>query len=162
MSPTDVRWPATVAKSRRLACAFAIAAAAVAISTPTQTLRGQSTGAVLPAAAAFPRIYAGNCPAPIEFIGHITATVPGTLVDYQWERSDGSTGKVLHVQIGKGPLPDAPPDTAKRPAIMVAIASDKWRLALPGKNGQYWETLHILTPFDIRSPAAVVDVTCKN
>jgi hypothetical protein len=88
--------------------------------------------------------------------------VPGTLVEYQWERSGGTTGKVLHAQIGKAPVPSAPPDTAKRSNITVAITSDKWRLALPGKSGQYWETLHILTPFDIRSPAAAVEVACTN
>lgn len=136
--------------------------ALLAIPASTRPVYAQSTGAVLPTAAAFPRTYAGNCPAVVEFVGHITVTVAGTVVAYQWERSNGTTGKVLHAQIGKARMPATPPDTAKRSNITEAVTSDKWRLALPGKSGQYWETLHILAPFDIRSMAASVDVVCRN
>lgn len=128
----------------------------------TRALGAQTSGAVLPRASVLPVTYVGNCPVPVEFIGHITASVPGTLVDYQWERSDGSKGKVLHAQIGKAPIAGAVPDSARRSNITEPIPSDKWRLALPGKTGKYSETLHILTPFDIRSAPAVVTVACRD
>ena len=133
-----------------------------ALAVPCGPLAAQSTGAVLPTASVLPATYAGNCPAPIEFIGHVTVTVPGTIVEFQWERSDGTTGKLQRAQIGKAPVPGEPPDTARPAKLTAPVASDKWRLALPGKSGQYSETLHLLKPFDIRSAPAVVNVTCKN
>lgn len=117
---------------------------------------------MLPAATAFPRTYAGNCPAAIEFVGHVLVTVPGTRIDYQWERSDGKVGKVLHAQIGKPAVPGAPPDTAKGQNVTEAVTSDRWRIGLPSRDGQFWEKLHILAPFDIRSAAAPVDVICRD
>jgi hypothetical protein len=119
------------------------------------------TGAVLPTASAFPRTYAGNCPRSIEFVGHILVTVPGTRVDYQWERSNGTKGKVLHAQIGKPLVPGAPRDTMKSPNVTEPVVSDKWYVGLPQEGGRFWEKLHILEPFDIVSPPALVDVECR-
>ncbi len=119
------------------------------------------TGAVLPTASAFPRTYAGNCPRSIEFVGHILVTVPGTRVDYQWERSNGTKGKVLHAQIGKPLPPGTPRDTMKSPNVTEAVASDRWFVGLPQETGRFWEKLHILEPFDISSPPALVDVECR-
>ena len=150
-----------LAHKARMAAYVSLAVGSASL-VPAGRLPSQSTGGVLPAAAAFPRTYEGNCPAAIEFVGHVTVTVPGTRVDYQWERSNGTAGKVLHTQIGKAPVPGTPPDTAQRSNVTEAVASDKWRLALPGKSGQYSETLHILAPFDIRSSAALVDVVCRD
>ncbi|MES1259579.1 MAG: hypothetical protein ABUL71_03215 [Gemmatimonadota bacterium] len=133
-----------------------------ALAVHSAPLAGQSTGAVLPTASVLPVTYAGNCPAPIEFIWHMTVTVPGTIVEFQWERSDGTIGKVQRAQIGKAPVPGEPPDSARPPKITAPVQSDRWRLALPGKSGQYSEVLHVLKPFDLRSAPAVVTVTCKN
>lgn len=117
---------------------------------------------MLPAAAAFPRTYAGNCPATIEFVGHVTVTVPGTRVDYRWERSDGKAGKLLHATIDRAPTPGAPPDTTRATTITAAVASDKWQLGIPGRSGQFWETLHVLAPVDAVSAPAPVDVACRD
>jgi hypothetical protein len=117
--------------------------------------------AVLPTASAFPRTYAGNCPRSIEFVGHILVTIPGTRVDYQWERSNGTKGKVLHAQIGQPLPPGAPRDTMKSPNVTEPVTSDRWFVGLPSEGGRFWEKLHILAPFDIYSPAALVDVECR-
>ncbi len=133
--------------------------AAITVSTQFGLLAAQATAAVLPTATAHPLNYVGNCPVPVEFVGHITTTIPGTLVEYRWERSDGNIGKTLRATIGRAAIP---PDTARRGNVTDPIASDNWRLALPGKNGSYSSTLHILTPFDIRSAPAVVRVNCRD
>jgi hypothetical protein len=117
--------------------------------------------AVLPTASAFPRTYAGNCPRSIEFVGHILVTIPGTRVDYQWERSNGTKGKVLHAQIGKPVPAGTPRDTMKSPNVTEPVTSDKWYVGLPSEGGRFWEKLHILAPFDIYSPPALVDVECR-
>jgi hypothetical protein len=118
-------------------------------------------GAVLPFAAASPNIYNGNCPAKIEFVGRITTTVAGTKVDYRWERSNGDSGKLLHAVIGKPPAPGAPIDTS-RATTTQSVPSDIWHLALPSQSGDFWEVLHIVSPFDIRSAHAKVSVNCKD
>ena len=135
------------------------AMAAIALVAVPVVIHAQATAAVLPTATAHPLTYVGNCPVPVEFVGHITTTVPGTLVEYRWERSDGTTGKTLRATIGKAAIP---PDTVRRGNVTDPVASDNWRLALPGKNGNYSSTLHILTPFDIRSAPAVVRVNCRD
>ena len=118
-------------------------------------LAAQGTAAVTARAAASPDHYEGNCPARIEFVGHVTVTVPGTRLVYRWERSDGDSGKLLHVQVGvAGSAPPAP--------LVAALPSDFWRTGLPGHNGQYWEVLHILSPVDTRSGVARVDIECRN
>jgi hypothetical protein len=126
----------------------------VLLVTAAAPLAAQRTGAVLPGAVASPAQYAGNCPARIEFIGHVTVTVPGTRVDYRWERSNGDSTRLLHAQIGTAA------DTA-RPPLTAAIPSDVWRVALPGRGGVFWEVLHIEQPFDIRSQPARVTVECR-
>ena len=128
---------------------------AAMLAVTAARLSGQ---AVLPTASAFPRTYAGNCPRSIEFVGHILVTIPGTRVDYQWERSNGTKGKVLHAQIGKPLAPGAPRDTMKSPNVIEPVASDRWFVGLPQEGGRFWEKLHILAPFDIYSPQALVDV----
>ena len=117
-------------------------------------LAAQRTGAVLPGAVASPDRYAGNCPARIEFVGHVTVTVPGTRIDYRWERSNGDSTRLLHAQIGNAA------DTTRLP-LTDAIPSDIWRVALPGRGGVFWEVLHIEAPFDIRSQPARVTVDCR-
>jgi|SRR5665213_712238 hypothetical protein len=122
-------------------------------------LAAQGTAAVTARAAASPDHYEGNCPARIEFVGHVTVTVPGTRLSYRWERSDGDSGKLLHAQVG---VPrSTPPDSATAP-LVAALPSDFWRAGLPGHNGQYWEVLHILSPVDTRSAIARVDIECRN
>jgi hypothetical protein len=118
-------------------------------------LAAQRPGAVLPGAVASPDRYAGNCPARIEFVGHVTVTVPGTRIDYRWERSNGDSSRLLHAQIGNVA------DTTRSP-LTDAIPSDIWRLALPGRGGVFWEVLHIEEPFDIRSQPARVTVDCRD
>jgi hypothetical protein len=122
--------------------------------TAAAPLAAQRTGAVLPAAVASPAHYAGNCPARIEFVGHVTVTVPGTRIDYRWERSNGDSSRLFHAQIGNAA------DTT-RPQLTEAIPSDNWRVALPGRGGVFWEVLHIEAPFDIRSQPARVTVDCR-
>ena len=131
----------------------------VVLASTSRDMHAQTTAAVLPTASVLPVSYVGNCPVPVEFIGHITTTVPGTLVEYRWERSDGTIGKTLRATIGKAAVP---PDTARRGNITEPVASDKWRLALPGKNGRYSSTLHILSPFDIKSKPAELMVACRD
>lgn len=126
----------------------------VLLVTTAAPLAAQRTGAVLPGAVASPTQYAGNCPARIEFVGHVTVTVPGTRIDYRWERSNGDSTKLLHAQLGN------PADTTRTP-LAEAIPSDVWRLALPGRGGVFWEVLHIEAPFDIRSQPARVMVDCR-
>jgi len=133
--------------------------AALGIVAVSATPLAAQTGGVLPTAAAYPDTYTGNCPAPIEFIGHVTATVPGTEISYRWEHSDGKQTKTLRARLGS---PRAPGDTTRPGDIIVPLPPDKWRLALPGKVGQYSDLLHILTPFDIRSKPAVVQVVCND
>lgn len=121
---------------------------------------------VLPTAAVVPRAYNGNCPASLEFVGHVTVTSPGMKIEYQWERSDGSTGKVLRATIGKAPLPGAPRDTSASASASAktteGVVSDKWHVGFPGRGGRFWEKLHILSPIDIRTSATTIDVTCRN
>lgn len=129
---------------------------ALVAATP---LAAQGTGAVLPSATASPTRYAGNCPAKIEFVGHVTTTQLGMRIDYRWERSNGDSTKLLHVQLGA----PAAGDTSHTPttAAVVAIPSDIWHVALPGQSGVFWEVLHIESPFDIRSAPARVQVDCR-
>jgi hypothetical protein len=122
-------------------------------------LAAQTTAAVTARAAASPDHYEGNCPARIEFVGHVTVTVPGTRLAYRWERSDGDSGKLLHAQVG---LPHPLPPDSATPPLIAALPSDFWRTGLPGHNGQYWEVLHILSPVDTRSAIARVDIECRN
>lgn len=129
------------------------------VGAMTHPLAAQVTAAVTARAAASPDHYQGNCPARIEFVGHVTVTVPGTRLTYRWERSDGDSGKVLHAQIGV-PLRSTPDSTAL--PLIAALPSDYWRLGLPGRNGQYWELLHILSPVDTRSAIAPVEMNCSN
>jgi hypothetical protein len=126
-----------------------------ALTVGAPPLQAQHVGAVLPTAVAYPAQYAGNCPARVEFVGHVTVTIPGTRIDYRWERSNGDSTKQLHAQIGR------PTDTA-RTTLTEAVPSDFWRLALPGHAGVFWEILHIESPFDIRSQPARVTVDCRD
>ena len=117
----------------------------------------QSAGGVLPAAIASPERYAGNCPARIEFVGHVTVTLPGTTITYRWERSTGDSSKLLRAQIGV-----AAANRDSVPArVTVAIPSDFWYVSRPGRSGQFWEVLHVESPVDVRSRTAYVSVDCR-
>ena len=116
-------------------------------------LPAQQVGGVLPAAVAAPDRYIGNCPARLEFVGHVTVTIPGTTVTYRWERSNGDSGKLLHAQIGTAK------DTGNR--VTAAIPSDIWHVGQQGRTAQFWEVLHIVSPLDIRTQPANVRVECR-
>ncbi|HEY3935419.1 MAG TPA: hypothetical protein VGL65_12475 [Gemmatimonadales bacterium] len=129
-------------------------------------LAAQGTPPALPAAAAVataaaaPPQYSGNCPAPIDFVGRITATVVGMRIDYQWERSNGTSGKILHVAITPSTARSHPADTSAATYSTPAQA-DRWRVGFPSRGGRFWERLHILAPVDFTSPPATVDVDCR-
>ena len=116
-------------------------------------LSAQQVGGILPAAVAAPERYLGNCPARIEFVGHVTVTLPGTTVTYRWVRSNGDSGKLLRAQIGK------PGDTTAR--LTAAIPSDIWHVGQQGRTAQFWEILHIESPIDIQTQPANVRVECR-
>jgi hypothetical protein len=124
-------------------------------------LAAQQSAAVLPSVAALPARYTGNCPATIEFLGRVTVTIAGTHIDYQWERSDGHNGKVLHAVIGKARDPKAPPDTTSNPRFTQQLPSDHWRAGFPNATAQYWEVLHVLAPVDVESGHATVSMNCE-
>lgn len=116
-------------------------------------LPAQQAGGVLPAAIASPQRYGGNCPARIEFVGHVTVTIPGTTVTYRWIRSNGDSSKLLRAQIGKVG------DTGTR--VTAAIPSDIWHVGQQGRTAQFWEVLHIESPLDIQTQPADVRVECR-
>ena len=122
-------------------------------------LAAQTRGAVLPAAVASPDHYVGNCPTKVEFVAHVTVTIPGTRLDYRWERSNGDSGKLMHAQVG---LTGGSPRDSSHAPITAALPSDFWRLGLPGHSTQFWEVLHIESPVDIRSAPARVLVECRD
>ena len=122
-------------------------------------LAAQEPSAVLPTAVGSPEHYVGNCPTKIEFVGHVTVTIPGTRLDYRWERSNGDSSKLLHAQVGVAR--SAPQDSSRVP-LTAALPSDFWRLGLPGHSSQFWDVLHIESPVDIRSAPARVLVECRD
>jgi hypothetical protein len=122
-------------------------------------LAAQTRSAVLPSAVALPAQYVGNCPTRIEFVGHVTVSIPGTRLDYRWERSNGDSGKLLHAQVG---VPARTPHDTSLTQITAALPSDFWRTGLPGHSTQYWEVLHIESPVDIRSAPARIMVECRD
>jgi hypothetical protein len=119
-------------------------------------LHAQSS-AVLPTAVALPATYTGNCPAKIEFVGHLTVTVPGAVIEFRWERSNGDSGKVIRATVGAGRTVDSASHT-----LTVPVPSDVWHVGQAGRTGQFWEVLHVLAPVDIRSAPARVTLDCRD
>src|SRR5262249_29782799 len=115
-----------------------------------------SPGAVLPTAFAPEPHYSGNCPARVEFDGHVTTTVNGIRIDYRWERSNGDSGKLLHATL------NGIPTDSTHHTFVASVPPDFWRLALPGQSAIFSDVLHIVAPFDIRSAPAKVLVECKD
>ncbi|HEX3928408.1 MAG TPA: hypothetical protein VHW65_10455 [Gemmatimonadales bacterium] len=145
-----------------LLIACAAAAAAVPVRANAQTTASVVRGSAIPSAGASPKAYDGYCPTVIEFIGHITVSIPGTKVDYQWERSNGSMGPVKHIQIGKPVPPDTSAHGARPAPITAEVQSDKWRVGLPDKDVTVWEKLYVLAPYDTPTPPVIVAVTCRS
>src|SRR5438105_1477597 len=92
-----------------------------------------------------PRIFNGACPAQIRFTATIMVSRHPVAVSYQWERSDGASGRREQVQIrsaGQG-------------------VSTTWRLGAAGQHLTVWEKLHVLAPTGITSDSAPVRINCR-
>ncbi|HEY4099621.1 MAG TPA: hypothetical protein VGM20_01965 [Gemmatimonadales bacterium] len=137
-----------------IATMLAIAPPAAAQATP---IPPQAAAAVA-TAAAVPSRYSGNCPAPIDFIGRIIATAVGMTIDYQWERSNGSTSKVQHVTVTAAARNHGADSGAAPYSVPTAV--DRWKVGFPARGGRFWERVHIIAPVDFTSPQAQTDVDC--
>lgn len=118
-------------------------------------LAGAAWSALLPGVAAAqvtrvvavarPPRYDGPCPVRFEFVGTIFVARP-TVVTYRWERSDRAIGPVQSVAINS--------------AGQGVVAH--WQLNRPpGGVFTGWETLHVLSPIDMYSNPANVNLVCR-
>jgi hypothetical protein len=92
-----------------------------------------------------PQTYNGPCPAPLQFIGTIHVSRYPVSVEYVWERSDHAIGPRQRVEVtsvGHGVI-------------------DHWKLGGRGEHLHVWEQLHVLSPSNVRSPRAYVQVNCR-
>jgi len=119
----------------------ALAGAVVTIALPV-VASAQVTRVV---AVARPARYDGPCPARFEFIGTIYVAHP-TVVTFRWDRSDGAKGPVQSVAINSGGQ---------------SVAT-QWQInGPPGRLYAGWETLHVLTPVDMFSNRATINLACR-
>ncbi len=114
-----------------------LAFAATACSRP----QGTTTARLI----ARPRSYRGPCPATLHFVATIRVSEHPAVIEYEWERSDGTTGPRQKIEI-------------RRNAQKV---QDTWSLASHGAPVDAWERLRILSPEGIVSPVAQVHVDCR-
>ena len=97
-------------------------------------------------AYANPRNYAGECPAPLEFVGLIKVSRHPVVVEYLWERSNGTRSQVRRIQVRSG----------------LQRITDEWGVGgPPGDPMQVWEKLKILSPSTLSSATAKATVRCK-
>jgi hypothetical protein len=144
--------------SRIIAVSFAAMLATAAPAAAQATPAPPQAAAAVATAAAVPPQYSGNCPAPIDFVGRITATAVGMTIDYQWERSNGSASKVLHLTVTAAARNHGA-DSAAAP-YSVPTAVDRWKVGFPARGGRFWERVHIIAPVDFTSRQAQTDVDC--
>ena len=119
--------------------------AAALLSCAALVPAGASAQVTRVVAVAKPPRYDGPCPVRFEFVGTIFVARP-TVVTYRWERSDHATGPVQSVAInsaGQG-------------------VATQWQLSRPpGAVFTGWETLHVLSPGDMYSNPANVNLVCR-
>lgn len=97
------------------------------------------------AAVARPAHYDGKCPASIEFDGTIVLHSPAT-VSYRWERSDRATSHVETARMSGGSR----------------LVTTTWKFSRPpGRAFHAAETLHVLSPVNVRSSPAEVTLVCR-
>ena len=92
-----------------------------------------------------PAAYIGKCPANLSFIATIRVARWPLVVEYQWERSDGSRTRREHVQI--------------RGASQGV--TDLRRIGRRGQRLRVWQRLHVLAPNPLTSRQARAIVTCR-
>ena len=96
-------------------------------------------------AYANPRNYAGECPAPLEFVGLIKVSRHPVVVEYLWERSNGSRTQVRRIQARSG--------TQK--------ITDEWAIGGAPGTLKVWEKLTLLSPLNLSSGVAKATVECR-
>lgn len=92
-----------------------------------------------------PTSFNGHCPATFDFHCTITVNHSPATVEYEWVRSDGVKGPKARVEIRHGSV----------------TVSDRWQLGEGKQHLREWEKVHIISPKDMNSPAAVVNVNCR-
>ncbi|WP_146101506.1 hypothetical protein [Rhodopila globiformis] len=124
---------------KRFICAAVLAACVIGPSALAQS----AINTVV--AVANPRHYEGRCPASIAFVATISVNQP-TKVSYRWERSDGATGRVETAVIrGRG-----------------HGVTTTWTLSRRrGETFKGAQTLHLLSPGNLRSNPAEFTLVCR-
>jgi hypothetical protein len=92
-----------------------------------------------------PTSFNGPCPKTFDFHCTITVNHSPVTVEYEWVRSDGVKGPKEQVEIRHGSV----------------TVSDRWQLGEAKQHLREWEKVHIISPKDMNSPAAVVNVNCR-
>jgi hypothetical protein len=92
-----------------------------------------------------PRVYNGECPARIDFIGTIRVSRHPARVEYEWERSDGGRGRREVVDIRSAGQ----------------SVRETWTLGRPGEHITVGMRLHVVAPTGISSPEVRVRVNCR-
>ena len=119
--------------------------AALAVVLHAGALLAQQHTVTKVIAVAKPKTFSGPCPAEMEFVGTIFVSRHPVMVEYRWERSDGTIGERRKVEIrsaGQG-------------------VYETWKFGAPGTNYFLWEKLHVLTPTGITSAPAAATVRCR-
>jgi hypothetical protein len=125
-------------RTRTAVLAAALAAASLAAFAQVHTVT--RVGLV-----AKPRVYNGNCPATIDFIGTIRVSRHPARIEYEWERSDGGRGRREVVEIRSAGQ----------------SVRETWTLGAPGEHRTVGMRLHVLAPPGISSPVVRVRVNCR-
>ena len=92
-----------------------------------------------------PAAYIGKCPANISFIATVHVSRWPVVIQYQWERSDGTRSRRERVEIA-----------GARHSL-----TDLRRIGARRQRLRIWERLHVLAPSDVTSRQARVIVRCR-
>jgi len=128
----------------RLLAAFAVALSLTSVSPAFAA--PASKGAITSVnVVAKPANYSGDCPAALEFVGTIKVSKFPAVVEYLWERSNGTRTSVRRIEVRSG--------TQK--------ITDEWGVGGAPGTMQVWEKLKILSPATLSSAMAKATVNCK-
>lgn len=96
-------------------------------------------------AVAQPENYSGDCPAALEFVGTVKVSKFPTVVEYLWERSNGTRTTVRRIEVRSA----------------VQKITDEWGIGGAPGAMHVWERLKILSPATLSSAMAKATVNCK-
>lgn len=126
---------------------LALAAASLLSTSATAIFAAPEAKGVITSvsAVAQPASYSGDCPAPLEFVGTIKVSKFPTVVEYLWERSNGTRTQGRRIQVRSG----------------VQKITDEWGVGGAPGTMHVWERLKILSPATLSSAMAKATVSCK-